>query len=101
MRYTDSIIQADITRCFICGQNGANDRLEIHHVFNGAYRKKSEEYGLKVALCGNKCHRNGEKAPHRNAVVDKKLKALAQKKAMKYYGWTTSDFIGLFGKNYI
>lgn len=33
-------------RCFLCGGYGA---FECHHIFGGAYRKKSEKYGLKSA----------------------------------------------------
>jgi hypothetical protein len=38
---------------------------------------------------------------HRNSVVDRALKATAQKIAMKHYGWSIDDFIKIFGKNYI
>lgn len=100
MKYTDSIIQPDTSYCFICRQNGYNDRLEIHHIFGGAHRNKSEKYGLKVALCGEKCHRNGRNAVHANHKVDIQLKEYAQRKAMKHYGWTTEEFIEIFGKNY-
>lgn len=101
MKYTESIIQKDLSHCIICRQNGSNDRLEIHHIFGGAYRKKSEQYGLKVALCGDKCHRNGEYSVHGNRIVDLQLKQYAQRKAMKHYGWSKEEFIELFGKNYL
>ena len=41
-----SIIQSE-RECFICG----SPYVEEHHIFGGAYRKKSEQYGLKVFLC--------------------------------------------------
>ena len=41
--------------CAICGRNGMGDPLEKHHIFGGAYRKKSEKYGLTVYLCGMRC----------------------------------------------
>ena len=95
-----SIIQPEKTRCYICGKNAHADYwdLDEHHVFSGANRKKSERYGLKVYLCHNSCHLYGV---HKNAELNRRLRADVQKKAMEYYGWTTEDFIKLFGKNYI
>lgn len=95
-----SIIQTDKTRCYFCGRNAYADYwgIDEHHVFSGANRKKSERYGLKVYLCHNSCHLNGV---HKNAELNRWLRADVQKKAMKHYGWTTEDFIKLFGKNYI
>ena len=75
--------------------------LDWHHVFGGPYRKKSEEYGLKVRIHHNKCHIFGENSVHKNARVDRALKKLVQKKAMQRNGWTTEEFIKIFGKNYI
>ena len=48
-----------MTTCWLCGKTdyGLN-RLERHHIFGGANRKKSERYGLIVYLCGETCHRN-------------------------------------------
>lgn len=95
-----SIIQTDKTYCYICKQTG--NRLEEHHIFHGnGIRRKSEKYGLKCYLCANKCHKYGEFAVHNNIEYDLKLKQHAQKKAMKYYKWTTDDFIKIIGKNYI
>ena len=88
-------------KCFLCGKNGANDRLERHHIFGNAYRSKSEKYGLVVYLCGNSCHRNGKKSAHRNAETALYLHQYAQKKVMKEQGWTKEKFIQEFGKNYL
>ena len=50
-------------QCWKCGKWG---QMERHHIFEGvANRKKSEEYGLVVLLCGEECHRNGREAAHR------------------------------------
>lgn len=97
----DSIIQKDKTKCFICKQNACGDFLAKHHVFGGALRSKSEQYGLTVYIHNNKCHIYGENAVHRNAKVNRQLQAFVQKKAMKHYGWTTEQFIEKFRKNYI
>ncbi len=99
-----SILQEDRSDCFICGRNSHADffGLEEHHVFEGIGRRKiSEKYGLKVYICGDRCHRNGKESVHKNARVDRYLKQYAQEKAMEYYGWSIEDFIKKFGKNYI
>lgn len=95
-----SIIQTDREHCFVCGKNAnaSYHGLDEHHVFFGFNRKKSEKYGLKVYICHDSCHINGI---HKNAELNRKVQAIVQKRAMQYYGWTTDDFIGIFGKNYI
>lgn len=87
--------------CFLCGANGNGDPLERHHIFGGANRKLSEKYGLTVYLCGNKCHRNGDYAAHRNADTAKVLHQYGQAKAMREQGWTAEQFRDVFGKNYL
>lgn len=88
-------------RCFLCGRNGADDPLERHHIVGGAYRKKSEKYGLVVYLCGNRCHRNGAGAVHRNGNQMRLLRRYGQLKAMKEQNWSEADFIREFGKSYL
>ena len=100
----DSIIQKHKDICFICGRNASADfcGLEEHHVFEGRGRRNiSEKYGLKVYICGNRCHRNGENSVHKNNEINRALKKVVQKRAMKHYGWTTEQFIEKIGKNYI
>lgn len=87
--------------CYLCGRNGAQDRLEAHHIFGAANRKKSERYGLVVYLCGERCHRNGPKAVHRNAETMLELKRYGQMKAMEEQNWTEDDFRREFGKSYL
>lgn len=97
----NSILQTE-RQCYLCGKNGYQDGLEEHHIYFGtANRKKSEQYGLKVRLCGNECHRNGKHSVHKNAKVCRKLQAEAQKIAMNYYDWNLSDWMQIFNKNYI
>lgn len=88
-------------KCFLCGRNGAQDPLERHHIFGGAYRKKSDKYGLVVDLCGDRCHEFGRKAVHKNASVMRQLRRYGQLKAMREQGWTEADFIREFGKSYL
>ena len=76
--------------------------LEEHHCYEGYGRRElSEQYGLKVYICGDKCHRNGKNSVHKNAKVDRALKKVVQKRAMQYYGWSVEEFIKRIGKNYI
>lgn len=95
-----SIIQADREHCFICGRNSHADYwgLDEHHVFGGANRKKSEQYGLKVYICHDRCHLNGV---HKDAELNRKVQTIVQKRAMQHYGWSIDDFRNIFGKNYI
>ncbi len=88
-------------KCWLCGRNGTADPLEHHHVFGGANRKKSEKMGLVVLLCGDRCHRNGKQAVHRNAETMQKLHEWGQRKAMEENNWTVEDFRREFGKSYI
>ena len=96
-----SIIQEDQSHCFLCGMNKNLEPLDEHHVFFGRNRKNSEKYGLKVYIHHNKCHIFGKDSVHQNAKVDKALKAMVQKRAMQYYGWTIEKFIEIFGKSYL
>lgn len=97
----DSIIQKDKERCFLCGMIGYVDPLDKHHVYYGSLRSKSERYGLTIYLHHDRCHIYGDQAVHKNAKIDRKIKKYVQKVAMSHYGWTTEDFIKLFGKNYL
>ena len=96
-----SILQNGRARCYLCGLPPmVGDTLECHHVFGGALRKRSEEYGLKVYLHGKQCHRDGPFAVHRCAETRRALQAEAQRLAMEAYGWTPEDWRKRFYKNY-
>ena len=88
-------------KCWLCGRNGLQDPLDHHHIFGGAYRDKSEKYGLVVLLCHNSCHIFGEYAVHRNKETRDFLRRWGQRKAMEENNWTTADFVREFGKNYL
>ena len=87
--------------CWLCGRNGMGDTLEQHHIFGGANRAKSEKYNLVVYLCGNRCHREGPQAAHRNSRTQEKLHIAGQLKAMREQGWTEEEFRKVFGKSYL
>lgn len=95
----ESILQSDSTRCYICRR--ADEKLDLHHVFFGALRKKSDKYGCVVWLCHNRCHIFGENAVHRNREIDLRLKKKCQLALMKKAGWTVEQFRAEFYKNYL
>ena len=88
-------------KCWLCGGNGMSDSLDVHHIFSGAYRAKSEKFGLTVLLCHNRCHINGSSAAHRSPDTARRLHEYGQRKAMKEQGWTVAEFRRQFGKNYL
>lgn len=83
--------------CEICG---STMWLERHHVYNGAYRKKSEKFGAVVDLC-HYCHNEPPNGVHHNAENMRQLKAKYQMLIMDKYGMTENEFIREFGKSYI
>ena len=84
-------------KCFICGKQGYT---EVHHIFGGANRKKSEQMNLVVNLCMS-CHRTGKHAVHNDAEVMLKLHQYGEAKYMMLYDKSREDFREEFGKNYI
>ena len=96
--YAPSILQEDCTRCFACGRR--DRKLDRHEVLGGPFRQKSKKYGLWVCLCHDPCHL-GRDGYQYDASKSYGLKAYAQAEAMKTYGWSTTEFIHMFGKNYL
>ena len=95
----ESIIQKDKSYCYLCG--ASDQPLDCHHVYAGARRKTSEQWGLTVYLCHDRCHIFGANAVHMNREVDSELKDKVQRIAMEHYNWTLEDWRKLFGKNYL
>lgn len=95
-----SIVQSDPSKCYLCGKNGAGDRLEKHHIFGAYNRKKSEEDGEFVWLCGDACHRNGPNAAHRSKETSRRLHEEGQRAWEKVYG-TRAEFLKRYKKNYL
>jgi len=88
--------------CFLCGRNGNGDPLEEHHIFGGnSNRALSEKYGLKVWLCGERCHRNGKDSAHRSKKTALMLHQYGQMKWMEEQGKSVDDFIKEFGRSYL
>lgn len=82
--------------CYFCGRT---DWIECHHIFQGAYRRKSEQYGFVIDLC----HRHHNEPPdgvHHNRQNNLILKRKAQTEFEKTMG-TREEFIKIFGRNYL
>ena len=91
--------------CWNCKQNGiSHGGLNRHEIFHedmgGKLRARSKMSGLWVYLCHDTCHQ-GPNGVHANAELDDRLKREGQRCAMEEYGWTTEQFVYLFGKNYL
>jgi hypothetical protein len=87
--------------CWLCGRNGADDPLDVHHIFGGANRKLSDKFGLTVYLCHERCHIFGPEAAHRSGETAERLHRYGQEKAMREQGWNREQFRMVFGKNYL
>lgn len=83
--------------CFMCGKW---DDMEMHHIFPGCLRKKSDKYGLVVPLC-HQCHNEPPHGVHHCRETANILKRYGQRKVMREQGWDKERFIFEFGKNYL
>ena len=82
-------------KCYI---TGATEGLHKHHIFGGANRKLSEQYGLYVYLIPE--YHTGDEGVHFNREFDLQLKREGQMKFEKLYG-NREDFRRIFGKSYL
>ena len=96
--YAPSIIQKNTSshECYICSYVGDVARHEIIH--GTANRRLSKKYGLWVNLCPI-CHRYVHEHP--KSPENQFLYIKAENAALQDYGWTKTDFIRVFGKNFI
>lgn len=83
-------------KCYVCG---CTTGLHRHHVFEGsANRKKSEEYGMVIDLCG--IHHNlSSEGIHFNKDLDLKVKREYQALFEEKYGH--EKFMEVFKRNYL
>lgn len=92
--YKESIVCKGKERCYLCG---SSRNIEIHHIFSGAFRKKSTKYGLVVPLC-RECH-TGTNGVHFNREKMLNLRKIGQRAFQREY--PNIDFIKEFGRNYL
>ena len=69
--------------------------LERHHVFPGIRRARSEQYGAVAEIC-HECHMR----LHDNPLQYRWLQANWQRRVCEEQGWSTEEFVRVFGKNY-
>lgn len=93
----NSIIQKDLTKCYVCG---TTINIHIHHVFEGRNRKNSDKDGCIVALCGRH-HNLSNEGVHFNKKLDDDLKKICEYKWLEYYDKEIKDFIKKYGRNYL
>lgn len=93
---------SEYRKCFLCGRSETEyNRLEVHHLFQGRGRRQiCDRYGLTVPLC-HSCHNEPPLGAHYNKETADYLHKYGQRKAMTEQGWSTAEFIGIFGKNYL
>lgn len=77
--------------CYVCLKHGATD---IHHVMNGAYKKKSEEDGFLV-----KVHRVCHRFIHDHPMTAQTYKKRAQQIYEETH--TREEWIARYGKSYL
>lgn len=95
MKRDKSIVQKDMSRCYICGTTKG---LHTHEVFYGsANRKKSIQYGCYVSLCGRH-HNLSNDGVHFNKQLDTTLKRVTQECFEGLHGH--DKFMEVFRKNY-
>ena len=95
MKRLYSVLTDDLDHCMFTG----TAPVERHHVFGGAYRRKSEIRGF-IAPLRPDLHPNGGFAGKDAKDVDTALKRLSQKYYESHYG-TREQFIEEFGRNYL
>lgn len=93
---TPSVLSSE-KRCYICGSFAC---LERHHIFGGAYRKKSDREGLWVYLCHD-CHNEPPNGVHHNRANMDALRAEAERAYIEQNGIDVSEFIRRYGRNYL
>lgn len=82
-------------KCFV---TGSTLNLHKHHIYMGAFRKKSEHYGCWVWLRED-WHNMSEYGVHFNHVFDLELKQMCQRKFEEIHGH--EKFMEVFKKNYL
>lgn len=96
MKRDNSILQKDLTKCFVCG---TCVNIHKHEIYYGSdNRKKSIQHGFYVALCGEH-HNLSNKGVHFNKTLDKVLKRACQSEYEKTH--SREEFVKIIGRNYL
>lgn len=84
----------------VCFETGTPRALDVHHIYPGANRAKSDELGCWVYLAHN-VHMALHDHLEPFASLGEQLKALCQRTLEEEHGWTRGRFIETFGKSYL
>ena len=88
--------------CYLCQMMDGDSRYkptEVHHIFGGPNRSKSDQYGLVVRLCPYHHRTGGRDAVHTNAELADRLHRIGQ--IMYEQEHSREEFVQEFGKNYL
>ena len=91
-----SIINND-KECYKCH---TTINLHKHHIFKGINRKKADQDGCWVYLCGRH-HNQSNEGVHFNKELDLTLKKKEKKRWLKKKKKTIEEFIKRYGRNYL
>ena len=103
-----SIFTSDLNKCAVTHIYRGLRRIEVHHVFGAANRRRSTQYGYVIPLVAE-IHPNGASASDKECQrltgltlkeLDLRLKQECQYHYEKHHG-TRDDFIKEFGRNYL
>ena len=86
-----SIIYHNLTKCCNCGSTIG---IELNEIYEGAYRKRSIEYGAVAPMCHN-CHTRF----HNDSAFNLYYKVLFEKEFLKTH--SQEEFVKTFGQDYI
>ena len=88
-------IMQDVKECYV---TGSRRDLHRHHVYFGANRQKSEQWGCWVWLRQD-YHNTSSRGVHFDRALDLRLKQETQRRFEKLHG--REKFIDVFGRNYL
>ena len=103
-----SIFTSDLNKCAVTNIYRGARRIEIHHVFGAANRRRSTKYHYVIPLVAE-IHPNGASADDKECKrltgmtlkeLDLRLKQTCQEDYERRHG-TREDFIREFGRNYL
>lgn len=92
-----SILQGTEKVCYLTGRT---DQLEKHHIFNGAYRKKSDDFGFWIWVTHD-WHTGKNYAIHNDGKLRERLKAECQKTYMEETKCSMEMWKLIINKNYL
>lgn len=87
--------------CWLCRYLDDDDRpkvTEVHHIYFGTNREKSEEYGFTTDLCISH-HRTGPNAVHKNRTTCRILQSECQERFEKTH--SREEFVRIIGRSYL